>query len=109
EIVHLVLNLVVFIEQTADAPDPPIAWGAHAQLVTLVSVALSIVPGRAWSEALRSLRSQAWICALIVVHVRTACVARVVLDLLDVTHEVVTRIEELQSTDTAVDRQRGIL
>src|ERR1700722_5511221 len=77
--------------------------------MALVSVALDIMPGRAGCEALRSRSSRTWIYALIVVHVEAAYVARVVLNLLDISHEVGARIEELQDTDAAVDRECGIL
>ena len=78
--------------------------------MALVSIALEITPGRAWREALRSRRSRrSWICALIVVHVRGARVVRVVLNLLDVAHEIGARIDELQGTDTAVNRECGVL
>src|ERR1700684_3861055 len=86
--VDLILNLIALIEKTANAADSRIIGSAHAQLMALVSVALPIVPGRAWGEALRSRRSRTWIGALIVVHVRAARVARVVLNLLDVAHQV---------------------
>src|SRR5258706_6388338 len=109
EPIDLVLNLVILIEQAADAAHPFITGGAHAQLMALVSVALDIAPGRAWGEALRSRRSRTWIYALIVVHVEAACVVRVVLNLLDVAHEVGARIEEPHGTDPAVVSQRGSL
>src|ERR1700730_19454186 len=90
EKIDLLLNLIVFIKQPADAADPPIIGGAHAQLMALVSVSLDIMPGRAGREALRSRRSCTWIYALIVVHIEAAYVVRVVLNLLDVSHEVGT-------------------
>src|ERR1035438_6583227 len=102
EKVDLLLNPVVFVEQTADAANPPITGGAHAQLMALVSVALDVMPGRARREAVRSRWSRTWIYALIVVHVQAAYVVRVVLNLLDVAHEVGTRVHQLQGTDAAV-------
>src|ERR1700687_3145872 len=93
EPVDLALSLVVFVEQVDVPAYSSISSAAYAQLMALVSVALPIMPGRAWGEALRSRRSRTGICALIVVHVWAACVVRVVLNLLDVAHEVGTRIE----------------
>src|SRR3984957_2854128 len=77
--------------------------------MALVSVALDIMPSRAGREALRSRRSRTRIYALIVVYVEAAYVVRVVLNLLDVAHEVGTRVHQLQGADAAVDRECGIL
>src|SRR6202035_6060405 len=77
--------------------------------MALVSVALEIMPGGAWREALRSRRiRRSWIDALIVVHEPGAGVVRVVLHLLDVANEIDARIEEIQGTDTAVNGECGI-
>src|SRR5258708_12672802 len=95
EPIDLVLNLVILIEQAADAAHPFITGGAHSQLMALVRVAFDIAPGRAWGEALRSRRSRTWINALIEVRVEPACVLPLLLDLIHVSHPATTPIDHL--------------
>src|ERR1700680_4176930 len=97
EPVDLLLDLIIFIEYTADAADPPISGRAQAQLLALVRVALLIMPGQTRREEFRGRRmAPLGTGALIVVDVGPAGVLRVVLNLIDVAHEIGPRIKQLQ-------------
>jgi len=66
EPVDLLLDPVVLVKQAADAANPTLTRGAQAQLMTLVRVALDIMPGRTRRETLRSRSSGTRNYALIV-------------------------------------------
>src|SRR2546421_3852217 len=103
EPVHLLLNLVFLPKQAADRADAPVIGRAQAKLVALMCVPLDVTPGRTRGEALRRGRCRAWIGALIVINVGATRVVRIVLDLLDVAHQVSTGVDGLDRKSTRLN------
>src|SRR5208337_514690 len=83
--VHLFVDIIFFVEQTAERAQAPIVRRADPDLVALMRVLFDVVPGRTRREALRlagerSTRTD----ALIIVGILAARVVRIVLHLIDV-------------------------
>ena len=105
---------VVLVEQAADRAHTPVVGRAQAEFVADVSIPLGVAPRRGRRLAVRLGRIQTTgsvvtrIIALVIVDVRAARVVGVVLDLVDVAHQVTAGIHGLERANAAAQGPRGI-
>jgi len=108
--VQLVVNAQILPEGADNGAQPPVIGSAESNLMALMRVAQRLVPGGARRVAGRD---QA-VCrfgtvALVVVRINTARIVGVVLNRLDVTHEIRACIHRLERADAPIEHPGGVL